>query len=61
MALILLIETATSVCSVALSRDGQVVSFRERNEPNIHASQLTLFIEAVMKEEGVLSRVKRLR
>ncbi|HEY0899054.1 MAG TPA: tRNA (adenosine(37)-N6)-threonylcarbamoyltransferase complex dimerization subunit type 1 TsaB [Sphingobacteriaceae bacterium] len=53
MALILLIETATSVCSVALSRDGQVVSFRERNEPNIHASQLTLFIEAVMKEARV--------
>lgn len=53
MALILLLETATSMCSVALSRDGQVVSFRERNEPNIHASQLTVFIEAVMKEARV--------
>lgn len=53
MALILLLETATSVCSVALARDGQVISYRERNEPNIHASQLTLFIEAVMKEAKV--------
>ena len=53
MALILLIETATSVCSVALTRDGQLVSFRERNEPNIHASQLTVYIEAVMKEARV--------
>lgn len=50
MALILILETATSVCSVALARDGEVISFRERNEANIHASQLTIFIEAVMKE-----------
>ncbi len=56
MALILLIETATSVCSVALSRDGQVVSYREVNEPNVHASRLTLFIEAVMKEAKVKYR-----
>lgn len=56
MALILLIETATSVCSVALSRDGQVVSYREVNEPNVHASRLTLFIQAVMKEAKVKYR-----
>jgi tRNA threonylcarbamoyladenosine biosynthesis protein TsaB len=53
MALILLIETATTVCSVALSRDGKIVSFREVNEANVHASKLTLFIEAVMKEAKV--------
>ena len=53
MALILQIETATAVCSVALSRDGQVIGFEEKNEPNIHAGQLTLFIDKVMKSAGV--------
>ncbi|HEY1005834.1 MAG TPA: tRNA (adenosine(37)-N6)-threonylcarbamoyltransferase complex dimerization subunit type 1 TsaB [Sphingobacteriaceae bacterium] len=56
MALILLLETATPVCSVALSRDGQVISSREVNEANVHASKLTLFIEAVMKEARVKYR-----
>lgn len=56
MALILLLETATPVCSVALSRDGQLISSREVNEANVHASKLTLFIEAVMKEARVKYR-----
>lgn len=53
MALILQIETATSVCSVALSKEGRTVAFKEKNEPNIHASQLTLFIEEVLRLAGV--------
>ncbi|HEY1025434.1 MAG TPA: tRNA (adenosine(37)-N6)-threonylcarbamoyltransferase complex dimerization subunit type 1 TsaB [Sphingobacteriaceae bacterium] len=53
MALILQIETATTACSVALSKDGQTVSYCERNAPNIHASQLTLFIEDVLKQVSV--------
>lgn len=48
--LILLIETATSTCSVALSQNGSILALKELNEPNIHASQITLFIEDVMSE-----------
>lgn len=48
--LILLIETGTSTCSVALSENGNVISLKEQNEANIHASQITLFIQDVMKE-----------
>ena len=49
MALILQIETSTISCSVALSQDGQTISFKEAVERNIHASSITLFIEEVMK------------
>jgi len=48
--LILLIETATSTCSVALSQNGSILALKELNEPNIHASQITLFIEDVMSK-----------
>ncbi|MGX5691003.1 tRNA (adenosine(37)-N6)-threonylcarbamoyltransferase complex dimerization subunit type 1 TsaB [Arcticibacter tournemirensis] len=49
MALILQIETATTSCSVALSRDGNTIAVKELNERNAHASSVTLFIEDVMK------------
>lgn len=47
--LILLIETATTSCSVALSEGGKVLAVREANERNIHATHITLFIEEVME------------
>lgn len=53
MAYILNIETATHVCSVGLSLDGEVRSMRESSERNIHASMTTLFIEEVLKEEAI--------
>ena len=46
--LILLIETATTTCSIALTENGNVIAVKELNESNIHASQITLFIEEVM-------------
>jgi tRNA threonylcarbamoyladenosine biosynthesis protein TsaB len=46
--LILLIETATTTCSIALAENGNVIGVKELNESNIHASQITLFIEEVM-------------
>ena len=50
--LILLIETATSSCSVALSENGKIIAFKEANERNIHASHITLFIEELMIKKG---------
>lgn len=52
MALILNIETATTVCSVALAKDGQLVSYKEQNEGYTHAENLTLFIEEVVNKSG---------
>lgn len=53
MSNILLLETATPVCSVALAKDGKTIALKEENAPNIHASKLTLFIQEVMKEGGL--------
>jgi tRNA threonylcarbamoyladenosine biosynthesis protein TsaB len=49
---ILLLETATTACSVALCEAGDVIAVKEINERNVHASLLTLFIEDVMKTSG---------
>ncbi|AFD07613.1 tRNA (adenosine(37)-N6)-threonylcarbamoyltransferase complex dimerization subunit type 1 TsaB [Solitalea canadensis] len=52
MALILSLETATACCSVALSENDSIISYKEETSPNIHAGSLTLFIEEVMKTPG---------
>ena len=51
MSLILNIETATNVCSVALSENNKILGFKETDDPNVHSSQLTVFIERLLKEE----------
>lgn len=50
MAVILHIETATTVCSVALSKDGVLLSLKEQNGDYSHAENLTVFIEDVLKQ-----------
>ncbi len=50
--LILLLETATSSCSVALTENGKIIAVKEANEQNIHASHITLFIEDLMIRTG---------
>jgi tRNA threonylcarbamoyladenosine biosynthesis protein TsaB len=50
--LILQLETATTMCSVALACNGEVLAVKEINERNIHASKITLFIDEVMKVAG---------
>lgn len=50
MALILLLESSASVCSVALSRDGKVIACRENTEGNKHAELLSVFCDHVLKE-----------
>jgi tRNA threonylcarbamoyladenosine biosynthesis protein TsaB len=52
MALILSIETTTSVCSVAIAKDGQLLSLRELNSKNSHAEILNGYIEDVLKESN---------
>lgn len=49
MATILQIETATPVCSVALSVNGETIALKELAGQNIHASNLTLFIDEVLQ------------
>jgi len=52
MALILCLETATGVCSVALFRDEMLLGMKESSARNVHSSRLTMFIEALAKESG---------
>jgi tRNA threonylcarbamoyladenosine biosynthesis protein TsaB len=49
-ALLLHIETATTVCSVALSRGSDILAVRELDAGYTHAENLHLFIDQVLKE-----------
>lgn len=53
MAVLLLIETATPVCSVALARDSELLALRESQEDNVHSSLITVFIRETCKEAGL--------
>lgn len=53
MATILLIETATQVCSVALSASGKVVDVLESREKNSHSVTLTIFIKNILEKAGM--------
>ncbi len=50
MALILNIETATPVCSVALCSDRKIIAKKESQKHNSHSSLLTVFIEEIFNE-----------
>jgi tRNA threonylcarbamoyladenosine biosynthesis protein TsaB len=47
------IETATTVCSVSISENENLLFFKEINEGFTHAENLHLFIEQAFKETGV--------
>ncbi|MBQ7735949.1 MAG: tRNA (adenosine(37)-N6)-threonylcarbamoyltransferase complex dimerization subunit type 1 TsaB [Bacteroidales bacterium] len=51
--LILCLDTATDICSVALTRAAQVVAYRENGDGNSHARILLPFVEEVLKEAAV--------
>jgi tRNA threonylcarbamoyladenosine biosynthesis protein TsaB len=51
--MILQIETATTVCSVALANEGKIQAVKQLNERNVHAEVITLFIQDVLNEAGV--------
>ncbi|MBK7964653.1 MAG: tRNA (adenosine(37)-N6)-threonylcarbamoyltransferase complex dimerization subunit type 1 TsaB [Bacteroidetes bacterium] len=50
--LLLLLETATSVCSIALADGDRILSMRTSTEEREHASMLTIYIQEVMEESG---------
>lgn len=53
MPLILCIETATKLCSVALSRNGGVLAARDlESDQHVHAEKVNVFIHEVMSEAG---------
>ncbi len=51
--MILCIETATSVCSVAIAENQQAVLVKETSSKNAHSGMLTVLIEESMKEAGM--------
>jgi tRNA threonylcarbamoyladenosine biosynthesis protein TsaB len=53
MSYILQIETATTVCSVALAKDGQLLAFKQLDERNIHAEVITLFIDELINNAAI--------
>ncbi len=52
MANILLLETATEVCSAGLSVDGKIIAFREQREGFSHSELLTVFSGQLLEEAG---------
>lgn len=49
---IILIETSTALCSVALAENGKVVAYRENNERK-HASLTAPFVKEILDEQGL--------
>lgn len=50
---ILLIETATDACSVALTLNGAVISEKYIDEPKAHASVIGGYVTEILKENGI--------
>jgi tRNA threonylcarbamoyladenosine biosynthesis protein TsaB len=58
MSWILHLETSTKVCSVALSKDGELQHLREiADDQYAHGEQLTILIEYVLKDAGIMAPV----
>ncbi len=53
MAIILLIETATDVCSVGISINGNLISIEESFVKNAHAAQLQILVETAIKKAAI--------
>lgn len=58
MPVILCIETATKLCSVALGRDGVLLAEQEvASDRLVHAEKINVFIDAVLREAGADMRM----
>ena len=50
---IILIETSTALCSVALAEDGVITAYKESSAPKAHASLTAVFIDEMLAEKGL--------
>ena len=53
MAKILIFESSTEVCSVALSEDGKLIDLKEDKSGQNHARLLTIFVEQLLTENKI--------
>ena len=53
MARIILIETSTALCSVALAEDGRIVAYTESETPRAQASLTAPFVKDLLDERGL--------
>lgn len=53
MSIILNIETATTVCSVSVAKNGEIITLKEVNNGYTHAENLHVFINDILKEANV--------
>jgi len=53
--MIICIETATNLCSVALCDSSGILSLKESNDQGSHASMLTVFLGDILNENGIES------
>ena len=51
--LLLLLETATTMCSVALSKNGKILAIKEINNGYTHAENITVFITDVCEKAQI--------
>jgi tRNA threonylcarbamoyladenosine biosynthesis protein TsaB len=53
MPYILLLETSSPVCSVALSNGPDIIHCIESSEPNVHSSLLSVFIHKILQDSSI--------
>lgn len=56
MAYLLHIESTSTVCSVAISKDAKLIALKELNNGYTHAENLHVFIEQLLKESSLSSK-----
>ncbi len=56
MSLILNIETGTEVCSVAIAKDGEIISLRESHEGRDHARNVATFTAELFEQSGITAK-----
>jgi tRNA threonylcarbamoyladenosine biosynthesis protein TsaB len=51
--MIICLETATPLCSVALCNDTGVITLKESDESKTHAAMITVYIDEILKQHGI--------
>jgi tRNA threonylcarbamoyladenosine biosynthesis protein TsaB len=54
--MVICIETATNLCSVALCSSEGLIAVRESNDPKSHAAMLTVMIDELLKSCSIMTR-----